>query len=113
MKSQKLDIFKDGIPEELKERYLIKRIKEDDIEISLDQRDKILKMLESGVRFIQIDKYTLMLNSIKSIDPKWGSANIPPRPNTRTELNKEIGKLYITNQRDLDLWDYLYGNRLD
>ncbi len=53
-------------------RYLIKRIDEDSIEISEQQRDYILGALQGGVRFVQIGDHTLMLNAIKSIDPKKG-----------------------------------------
>jgi len=49
-------------------------------------RDEILKALNDGARFIQIGKYTLMLNSIKSIDPLWGEENIPPRPQIRSSF---------------------------
>jgi uncharacterized protein YnzC (UPF0291/DUF896 family) len=69
-----------NIPEKWREKFLIKRIGENDIEITLEERNAILEMLARGMRYVQIGKYTIMLNSIKSIDPKWGKDNIPPRP---------------------------------
>ena len=62
------------------ERFIIKRIDEKDIEITIQERNGILASLSAGDRFVQIGKYTLMLNGIKSIDPKYGNDNIPPKP---------------------------------
>lgn len=74
-----------SLPVKWQKRYLLKRIGEDDIEISLEARNEVLRALSSGVKFVQLGEYTLMLNSIKSIDPKWGDDNIPPAPQIRTE----------------------------
>lgn len=60
------------------EKFLIKRIGEENIEITLRQRNDILTALNDGARFVQIGKYTLMINSIKSIDPRYEPDNIPP-----------------------------------
>lgn len=103
-----------SIPPEWEERFLIKRIGEEDIEISLKARDAILQALESGARFIQIGKYTLMLNSIKSIDPRWEPNNIPPRPRENVDIIGTMGnvaKTQVTNQAEIDLWDQLYGGK--
>jgi hypothetical protein len=112
------------IPSEWEEHFLIKRIDEESIKITLKERDFILKALNNGDRFIQIGKYTLMLNSIKSIDPVYEPDNIPPRPNEIEEkysfgmnllTNKEEN--YINNKGDIverkkliQLWDSLYKN---
>ena len=79
------------IPEKWQEKYLIKRIGEEDIEITVEERNAILQMLNDGVRFVQIGRYTLMLNAVKSIDPKWGKENIPPRP--EIIIKKDYGVL--------------------
>ncbi len=92
------------------ERFVLKRIDEQDIEISLEQRNSILEKINSGARFIQIDKYTLMVNSIKSIDPKWGSKNIPPRPSEKCELIE--GRAVVVNSDELDEWDNLFSKKL-
>lgn len=60
--------------------YLVKRIDEDDILVDRVTRDAILNSMASGVRFIQVREYTLMINSIKSIDPRWGEPNVPKAP---------------------------------
>ncbi|MCP3681709.1 MAG: hypothetical protein GY861_03375 [bacterium] len=115
VKNQKSDL---SIPLKWQERFLIKRIGEEDIEISLIARDEILKALNDGARFIQIGKYTLMLNSIKSIDPLWGKNNIPPRP----ELKRLYGGVSIDgnvewsysekSQKEVDLWDKFFKGKL-
>lgn len=51
-------------------KFLIKRIDENDIEITNEERMVILKALHANVRFVQVRDYTLMLNAIKSIEPK-------------------------------------------
>lgn len=97
------------------ERFLIKRIEEKDIEITLNERNEILKSLNAGDRFVQVKKYTLMLNGIKSIDPKWGEKNIPPRPfETLSYINdtsKNTSIATITNQKELDEWDSLFKDK--
>ena len=42
------------LPEEWQEKFLIKRIDEENIEITLAQRNEILESLSKGDRFIQI-----------------------------------------------------------
>lgn len=69
-----------NIPAKWKEKFVLKRIDEEDIVLSLEERNGILQSLNKGDRFVQIRKHTLMLNSIKSIDPYWGERNVPPRP---------------------------------
>ncbi len=97
-----------------REKFLIKRIDEHDIEITLEERNAILESLNAGVRFAQIGKYTLMLNAIKSIDPKYGAKNIPPRPtpdvsgyfDEKKQIYIETGNI---NQKELDSWDEKFG----
>lgn len=110
-KSQLLHQTRTGLPEELQERFLIKRIEEKDIEISLNERDGILKALNEGQRFIQIGKYTLMLNSIKSIDPKFGKNNTPPRPTEQLELVDGVATQTEDSKRLTKMWDELYDKR--
>lgn len=81
-----------SIPPEWEDRYFLKRIGEEDIEISNEQRILIIKSLNDGKRFIQLGKYTLMLNTIKSIDPRYEPHNIPPKP-------REPERLYYWTQK--------------
>lgn len=108
-----LQIQVGNIPEKWKEKFLIKRIDEDPVEISLAQRDAILAALERGERFIQVRKHTIMLNAIKGIDPLWGEENIPPRPEVQVEYTLEdgVGKKYFLNQKELDEWDNLFARK--
>jgi len=105
------------IPEKWQEKFLIKRIDEDDIEVTLEERNMILQGLRAGIRFVQVGKYTLMLNAIKSIDPKWGKDNVPPRPylKERYRLDMVNGKatkqLVETNEKEIELWDTLFDER--
>ena len=108
---QLLDQTQTGIPKEWGERFIIKRIDEDNIEISLAERDEILKALNRGDRFIQIGKYTLMINAIKSIDPKYGAENIPPKPTVVFELVDGIAQQTEESKRLISLWSELYENK--
>lgn len=102
-----------SIPLEWQERFIIKRIKEENIEITLKQRNLILESLGRGDNFVQIGKYTLMINSIKSIDPVWEPDNIPPRPREVRDFETIEGKeqLVITNKEILMLWDKLFKDK--
>ena len=62
-------ISSSSIQSEIKKNFVIKRIDEEDIKISNGERMIILKALNAGVRFVQVRDYTLMINSIKSIEP--------------------------------------------
>ena len=128
MENQELPL---SIPPEWRERFLIKRIDEEDIEITLEERNRILQSLNAGIRFIQIGKYTLMLNSIKSIDPYYEPNNIPDRPElTKPEFNyaEEVDpnnpKNKVMNQKcwnpkqieeskkRIELWDRLFKDKI-
>ena len=118
MTSQKSSLSTQSeIPEKWQEKFLIKRIDEDDIEVTLEERNMILQGLRAGIRFVQVGKYTLMLNAIKSIDPKWGKDNVPPRPylKERYRLDMVNGKatkqLVETNEKEIELWDTLFDER--
>lgn len=104
-----------SVPAKWQERFLLKRIGEEDIDISLGERDAILQALSENARFIQLRKHTIMLNVIKGIDPKWGEANLPPRPREQTteEINGGTMKVTITNQTEIDEWDALFGRNLE
>jgi hypothetical protein len=119
MASQSLELSRQTqagkTPLKWQERFYIKRIGEEDIEISLVERDEILQSLASGDKFIQIGKYTLMVNSIKSIDPKYGKYNIPPCP--KEELGYKQGEngnmlSYVSNKSEIDEWHKCFGNQL-
>lgn len=113
MTDQKLSLSQ-KIPKKWQEKFLIKRIGEDDIEITLEQRDAILQALNSGTRFVQIKKYTIMLNSIKSIDPFWGDDNIPPRPpvkSTFSGINEQGNMELETDDSEQKEWDLIFGKK--
>jgi len=106
-----------SIPAKWQERFLIKRIKEEDIEVSLEERNAILEELNGGRQFVQIGKYTLMLNSIKSIDPLWEPDNIPPCPKKHLVGSlDEKREVYVqeeekTSKEDRELWFKLFGKK--
>jgi len=112
---QKLSLSQNDIPPKWREMFVIKRINEDDIVISLEQRNIILEALNNGARFVQVRKHTLMLNSIKSIDPYWeNEENIPPRPQEEKRIENIEGntaQYVITNEDEIALWDKLFGSR--
>mgnify|MGYP001567345963 CR=1 FL=1 len=105
MASQKLVLSaqiqtRNGVPEKWREHFYLKRIDEEDLVITLEERNGILLALERGDRFVQIRKYTIMLNAMKSIDPCWGEKNIPPRPEIKWGGNDEEGQE----------WDACFGH---
>lgn len=106
------------IPDKWKPKYLLKRINEEDIKISKVTRDEILKQLANGGRFVQIGEYTVMLNSIKSIDPLWGAKNIPPPPSmtltTGEEYDKETNtyKERFTINPEWEEWQAIFGKEI-
>lgn len=99
------------IPSKWQERFILKRIGEEDMEISLATRDGILKALQRGDRFVQIGKFTIMVNSIKSIEPKWGEKNIPPRPMPfrKYVIAGTAMKEVVENKDEIDEWDKVFG----
>src|SRR3954470_16071046 len=75
-----------SLPKKWQPKYYLKRIGEDDLVISWETRNEILKRLTGNVKYIQIGEYTIMLNAIKEMAPYWKPNNIPPRPKPiRTE----------------------------
>lgn len=115
MENQKLQLLpqtQTGIPEEWQEHFLLKRIEEEDIELTLQQRDAVLISLNKGDRFVQIGKYTLMLNSIKSIDPRYEPDNIPPRPKELNEIVGAVAVQTIESKKETELWDSIFGKKL-
>lgn len=96
-------------PPEWKERFLIKRIGEDNIEITLDERNQILRSFNNGDQYIQIGKYTLMLNSIKSIDPFYEPDNIPPCP--KSDCVCGDGGQVDKNAEAIEVWNHFYRLR--
>lgn len=101
------------IPAKWRPKYLLKRIGEEDITISLETRDEILKQLANGGRFVQIGEYTIMLNGMKSIDPYWGARNIPPCPASsfdyRVLPSGSMGQI-LTNKEEIGEWKKCFGH---
>ena len=100
-------------PSKWEETFILKRIGDEDIKLTLQERNAILGALQAGSRFVQVRRYTIMVNAIKSIDPEFGEQNIPPRPQEQKAYDVIDGKamLKITNQGELDEWDRTFGNR--
>ncbi len=115
MQLENLKSLTQGIPSKWKPKYILKRIGDEDISISLETRNEVLKQLANNGRFVQIGEYTIMLNAIKSIDPMFGAKNIPSRPKAEyTYEPSDSGDLntmtrIITNQEEIDEWDELFG----
>lgn len=107
-----------GTPDNWKERFVLKRFDDEDIILSLEERNRVLAALNQGDRFVQIRKYTVMVNAIKSIDPYWGEKNIPPKPQAildhtfeKLEDGTTVSIEVVVNQEELDLWESLFGNK--
>lgn len=69
--------------------YILKRIDEEDRYISEAERHLILKAMTQGSRFVQIGLYTLMVNTIRSIEPRYSNYSetnhpqLPYAPSTK------------------------------
>lgn len=102
-----------SIPPEWRERFLLKRIGEEDIELELHERNAIINSINTGSRFIQIGKFTIMVNSIKSIDPYYPPDNIPPKPSERYtyEMNGNSAYQTLSNGDEIKLWEQLYNSK--
>lgn len=84
------DQTRQQLPEKWQEKYALKRIDEEDLTITENERRAFLEAIKLNERYIQLGRYTIMINSIKSIEPFWGRDNIPPRPKpTHAYLNPE------------------------
>jgi len=101
-----------------KHSFIIKRINEPDMAITLQERNALLKAIDTpNLRFIQIGEYTIMLNSIKSIEPRWNGNTIPPKPVVNRVITNITGNtaLYEYDANDiekLDEWEKLYKDKL-
>ena len=112
MESPKSSMW-DNVPEKWQERYLLKRIGDEDLKLTLQQYNGILKALTEGAKFVKVNKHIIMLNAIKSIDPMWGEDNIPPRPNHRTLSAEGTDfKVYIDDSEGEE-WDSYFKNKLE
>jgi hypothetical protein len=54
---------------EFSQNYVVHRIGLTSIEIDQKVRDAILELMNQGKKFIQVDDFTIMLNSISAIEP--------------------------------------------
>lgn len=105
------------IPPKWQEKYILKRIDEEDMEISLDTRNAIIESMKKGSSFIQLGKSTIMVKTIRSIEPKWGEANIPPRPREQLEIvstdeQTATARTRVVNQNEIDEWDKIFKDQL-
>lgn len=101
------------IPKEYEPRYVLSWIGGDDIEIDYQTRDRILEAMNRGVKHIELfDELVVMVSSIRSIFPKYGVPNIPPRPELSTwEASGGDSK---AKREAIRKWDEIFGNlRLD
>lgn len=108
------------------EKFLIKRYGDEPIEITDTQKQGILRGLVEGAKYVMVGKYVLMLNGIKSIDPKYEPDNIPPRPKAKyagaiewggdgspmiRNENYDLRPAVPTNQAELEVWDSMFAQK--
>lgn len=74
-----------GSKENLELEFVLKRINQDDILITRKTRDVILQAMSGGAKFVQVRDYTVMINSICAIEPRWGEPNTPPSSEIKPE----------------------------
>ena len=103
----------DRMPDWLKPRYLLKRIDEPDIELSLEQRNGVANAMVRGDKVIFIGQSMIATFNIKSMDPIYGPDNIPPKPDVMRLVKFENGLAKeVESEGDLarlKLWEEFYG----
>ena len=92
------------LPKNWRECFILKRIGEENLYITEDEKRLIDLALVEGIRFAFIRNHTLMLNTIKGIDPRYGEDNIPPR----YFVQMDDGLERSPNASELALWDKLF-----
>jgi len=104
----------EDLPDKWKPRYVIKRVNGDDLVITWKTRNQILRAMAEGAKYVQVKEYTLMVNSINSIDPVWGDVNRPPKPEPKKvvwfdEL-RQTGVESATSEslEEIKLWEKLF-----
>lgn len=111
MPKASLTLSDSRVPEKWKKKYILKRIDEEDIIITLEERNIILAALSNNVRFVQIGEFTLMVNAIKSVEPFWGGNNIPPRPKVYSFGGMGDGKYEKEQEAEQREWDIYFGKK--
>jgi len=108
-----------SFPDAWKPMFLLHVIGSDEILITEKERDSILKAMSQGEKFLQVRQYTIMVNSIQMIRPRYAPDNVPPRPKVKISEAIETlpdgtygKKLYRTNGELADLWDKHFGKSL-
>lgn len=101
-----------ALPEKWRPRYLLKRIGETDIELTLEEKTQIDSAISQDRSFISVQGNTLKVKMISAIVPKW-KGNIPPRPKEIVEftgIENGVAIKTVLNQDEIDLWDELFGS---
>lgn len=105
MENQKLP----SLPKEWEEKYWLKYIGMDEpLLLSKKTRDAVLQAMTAGTKFVQIKGYTIMVNSIQSIEPYYPPYNIPPRPG---EDHWYIAATSLGENKLQQLWDETYADK--
>jgi hypothetical protein len=101
------------LPRKWMPKYYLKRIGEDDIVISQETRNEVVRLLAKNGKFVQIGEFTIMLNTIKSIDPYWPPDNIPPKPKQKMQYigGYEGSNLKEANAKERQEWEKYFGKQ--
>lgn len=115
MQSQSLP-KSEGLPEKWQKKYYVHVIgMESPILISEETKNNITEIMSRGMKFISLGEFTIMINSIKMIAPRYEPDNIPPMPTEqyKSYLNEET-QIYIqelSNGEEIKLWKKMYGEQ--
>jgi len=106
------------LPESWQTKYFLHVIGfEKPILITDEQRNGLVAVIESGKKFVQIGQFTIMVNSIKMIIPRYPPENIPPCPQIEYK-GKIVNDLWVQEPipesvEAQKLWRELYGEKHD
>lgn len=104
----------EDLPEKWQKKYYVHVIgMESPILISEETKNNITEIMSRGMKFISLGEFTIMVNSIKMIAPRYEPDNIPPCPHeqykTVLDEKRDVFVQTLENEEEILLWERLYG----
>lgn len=100
-----------SIRPEWREKFILKRINADDLTITLEDRNALIGAMNDGGRFVQLGKYTIMVNTISAIEPYFPPFNVPKKPSFTALEIASGGDSYKEKQKLIEEWEHTFKNK--
>lgn len=103
------------MPDWLRPLFILKRIDEPELVLTLEQRNAIAEGYLRGDKAVIVGQHLIATFNIKSIDPMYGEDNIPPKPkalpvfkiiNAKAQSEKDPRDLKLIEE-----WEKFYGKK--